>query len=396
MIEREVVLPESLVAELIGKVGSLTGKMNATFNDLSSKRDDLRKAMIAKNLIHPHRVPENATTDLLGLSIDGSSAVEIDRAASYGISCVARVGPDQRYSAFRSNMFVLPHLVNIDGLAQGFMMMQELMMAVGTAKELPDSVVFIDGSKITFIIKINQFYTAFRDENKKRRLDNWRLPNNTSDAADILKRFEDHDWFADFICLPNIVGLVKLVTTDVFVSEFLPEFEDRFDDKLIAALVLEPGERTRGVALRNPEAERKLAAERAAGRASSVLDHDVPPYHLSDYYPHYQVFQNISKLMTHPSSEYRVSHNYFCAPANNAAYKVEVSKSLDDATFAKVFEWLTEQSCAVDMLEPYPMYVADQFVKEAVSVSKRAISEIMRSTMSSDWAFSLTGSFRST
>jgi len=274
-----------------------------------------------------------------------------------------------------------------DGLAIGFMMMQELMLAVETAKAYPESIVFIDGSKVTFIIKINQFYMAFWDENKKEQLDLWRSPKNTSDAGRVLQAFEGQNWLADFIGLPNIVGLPKLVTTDLFARQYLPDkYKGRFDDKVLAALVLKRGERTRTIYLPNPEAER-LKDKNA----------DVAPYHISkDYFPHARDFETISKLMTTKGSLHRVSHCYFNAPANGAIYKVERTDALGGDALDNVLRWLTSQSCSPDMLEPYSMYVVDRFVSEAVALSRKATFEITRSKSTSEWAWSLTGSYRST
>ncbi len=150
----EVVLPESLVGDLMTKVGDIAEAMDETFSALAEQRDEIRRRLLQDGRIAPNVISPDATTGLVALAIDGASLVEIDRATSYGISCVARVGPDQTYSAFESNMFVLPHLTNIDSLASGFMMMQELMMACETAEQNPDSIVMIDGSKVTFVIKI--------------------------------------------------------------------------------------------------------------------------------------------------------------------------------------------------------------------------------------------------
>lgn len=391
-----VVLPESLVGDLIGKVGDIAKAMNETFAELGAQRDSIRDSLLKDGRISPTIIAADIRSDLLGLVVDGASLVEVDRATSYGVSCVARVGPDQTHSAFASNMFILPHLTNIDSLASGFMMMQELMMACETATQNPDSVVFIDGSKVTFVIKINQFYAAFREENKRQHLDKWRLPANKSEAAMILRKFESKDWFADFIGLPNIAGLLKLVTTDVLVQAYMPKFYGRFDDKTLAALTLERGERTVGIALQNPEASRMEEAAKAAGRTLKPADLDIAPYHISDdFFPYAKSFEQTAKLMTRRDSAHRLEHCYFNAPANGAIYKVETSAALPDDRFGKVFEWLAEQSYAVDMLEPYSMFVADRFVKEAVAISRDAITEITRTRGTSDWAWNFTGPFRS-
>jgi hypothetical protein len=391
----QVVLPEALVGDLIEKVGTIAAAMNTTFAELTKDRDAIRKLLLDDGRIAPSVLDESATTDLLGLAVDGASLVEVDRATSYGVSCVARVGPHQAYSAFESNMFVLPHLTNIDSLASGFMMMQEIMMACETATTHPESVVFIDGSKVTFVIKINQFYSSFREENKRHNLDEWRKPNHMSEAAVILRKFESKNWFDDLIGLPNIVGLLKLVTTDVLVRAYMPKYYGRFDDKTLAALTLERGERTVGIALRNPEAVRIVEAAEKSKRQVTAAELDVSPYHLSAEYPFSEAFEATSKLMTQQNSAHRIEHVYFNAPANGAIYKVETSAALPDEKFGQVFEWLTEQSCAVDMLEPYPMFVADRFVSEAVAISRDAISEITRTRNTSDWAWNLTGPNRS-
>ncbi len=185
------------------------------------------------------------------------------------------------------------------------------------------------------------------------------------------------------------------MTTDVLVQAYLPKFYGRFDDKTLAALTLERGERTVGIALQNPEAVRMIEAAQKSKRTLTAQDLNVAPYHINDdFFPFAAAFEKTSKLMTSERSGHRIEHCYFNAPANGAIYKVETSAALPDERFGQVFEWLTEQSCAIDMLEPYPMYVADRFVKEAVSISSEAIGEVTRARSTTDWAWNFSGPHR--
>jgi hypothetical protein len=373
-----VTLPESLVAELIEKVGKIGKAVDETFNDLAKRREALRDRLLEDKVISNKVVSADAKSDMVCVAVDGACLVEVDRASSYGIACVARVGPDQSYSDHRSNMFVLPHVVGIDGLANGFMMMQEIMMVVDTARQHPQCLAFLDGSKISFIIKMNQFYSIFKDEGVRDFLDTWRKPNNKSDAAMILRDFESRNWFADLFGLSNIVGNLKLVTTDVLIKKYLPEYKGRFDDKTLAALVLEPGERTRALPLNNPAGE---------GNA---------PYHMSEAYPFNRDFGEISKMLVDTRSSHRITHSYFRAASNDSIYKLEATPDIGADRYDEMFIWVNDQSCAIDLMEPYPMYVVDRFVKEAVSVSKEAIHEIMRSQSTSDWSLYFTAPHRTT
>lgn len=371
----DVVLPETLVAALIANVGEVGASIDARFTKLAAERERIRNAILAANYIEEVQI---ATIDKpVGIAVDGACAVKTDRACSYGFSCVATIGPDQSFSDYLSSIFILPHLPSAGSLSTGFMMMQEIIMAVDAANKYPNDIVFIDGSKITAIIKVNQFYSCIADE-LPEILNDLRDPKNLDDSAKILRKFESKNWFKEYIRLPNIVGMLKLVTTTTLIESYYPDGKGQFDDKTLAALVLEKNECIKPIGLKSPHGE------------NSPLD----PYHIHKSYPFSNEFSSLSRELVTKNQKGRLFHMYLRAPHNDCIYKLEVNNALGKERCDQAIAWVIDESPAVDIKEPYLMFIVDKFVSEAVSVSNNALEEISRSSASSAWAWYFTGPYR--
>src|SRR5258705_11286041 len=72
-----------------------------------------------------------------------------------------------------SCLALLPHVECLKTLSSGLMMMQEIMITVEACERNKKAVCFVDGSKISMIIRINQFYTGILRD-LPGQLDFWR------------------------------------------------------------------------------------------------------------------------------------------------------------------------------------------------------------------------------
>ncbi|MGI8419405.1 MAG: hypothetical protein ACR2LN_02055 [Candidatus Levyibacteriota bacterium] len=329
-------------------------------------RDDVRDALIDKKLI----VQVNVANEPLNLTytIDGAHIPEIDRASAYSISCAVKVGRNHSNNAQSSCLAILPHVPSISMLSGGLMMMQEIMMAVEAAEKEPESIVMIDGSKISAIISINQFYTGIARD-LPEQLKQWRdlgKKDNTREPGNTLNKFESRDWISEYVSSPNIVGNLKLVTTNNMIHEYTPELEGRFDDKTLASLILQSGEALGPMAMPIPAA----------------------PYHIAEGFPHSKNFDKVQSSL-YEKGDNLIFHIYYRPDVGHGVYKIEVNEGfLRKKITDQLFAWWVEEIAAPDLQEPYSYFIADRFAKEAVSVASKALKEITRREINSlSWFF---------
>ncbi len=261
-----VVLPDTLVAQLIDNAATLSGHLQQDFESLSSQRDSIRSELINhKKIIQVNRDSEPIKQYY---AIDGAHLAEIDRASAYSVSCAVRVSHDRYLNDQSSCLSILPHIASLNTLSSGLMMIQEIMMAVNTIENDPDAICLVDGSRISAIININSFYSGLQHD-MPNQLNNWRKQaqqDPSREPGHTIVLFESRDWFTPYLTSPQIVGNLKLVTTTTLISQYAPRWEGRFDDKTLAALVLEKGEALTPIALPRPE----------------------DPYHINSNFPYYR------------------------------------------------------------------------------------------------------------
>jgi hypothetical protein len=258
------------------------------------------------------------------------------------------------------------------------MFMQEIMMAVETAEKYPDHIVLIDGSRVSAIIKINQFYASVLQE-MSEKLDQWR--QDAMGVGKVLCRFESRDWLRDFLSLPNIAGNLKLVTTDLIVRRFAPDWEGRIDDKTVATLVLKNGEHIRPVKLSPP-----------CEPSGAVKD---PPYHINRLFPFQEDFVRYVKMLFDNKSTMRLYHLYYMPGYSDVVSKIEFNRGfLENFGKRGLLGWYENETVSPDIYEPYYCHIADRFAKEGVSVSTRALMDIIRQKAGADWGWYLTGKYR--
>ncbi len=378
MTDQPVVLPDTLVAQLIENAVTLSNYLQRDFEAIGAQRNALRERLINERKIIRVNTSGNPLTNTY--AIDGAHLAEIDRASAYSASCTVRVGQANQINDQSSCLAILPHIASLNTISSGLMLMQEIMMAVRIVEEMPDAVSMIDGSRVSAIIAINSLYAGIARD-LPNQLNNWREQARSEpdrEPGRTLALFESRDWMTQYLTHPRIVGNLKLVTTTTMISRYMPEWVGRFDDKTFAALVLEDGEALDAIPLQEPE----------------------EPYHIAEGYPFYlQLNQRngVGDMITRDGSPTRLYHIYYKPDSAHGVFKIEVNESFrtDMNLLSGLFSWWWREIQAPDLQEPYSYFIADRFAKEAVSVAKNALKEITRrDALNASWAWFFTQPYR--
>lgn len=375
MDENSIVLPDTLVAQLIDNAATLNDYLQKEFEIIVSQREQLRKQLIDEGKIMKAKNSEKTFAE--SFSIDGAENVEVDRANAYSVSCAVCVGRDYSTNAQSSCLALLPHVECLKTLSSGLMMMQEIMITVEAAERNKNAVCFIDGSKLSMLIRINQFYTGiFRD--LPGQLEYWRHQSKTTpdkEPSKTLAKFESRNWLMEYLLHPRIIGNLKLVTSISLLERYAPNWIGKFDDKTLAALVLEENEYLMPLPLREPG----------------------EPYHVRETYPFSKEINEIEEKLYTNNSDEHIHHIYYRPRISQGVFKIEVNKKFIDSKtgMERLFNWWQYETCAPDLLEPYTYVLVDRFAKEGVRVATMALQEITRrSPTDSEWAWYLTQPYR--
>jgi hypothetical protein len=364
--ELKIVLPDTLVAQQIDNAATLSAHLQQDFNLIISKRENIRSELISQRKII--RISPDSQPLTHVFAVDGAHLAEIDRASAYSASCAVSVGQEVQPNEQSSCLAILPHVPSLNTLSSTLMMMQEIMMTVKAIESDADSICLIDGSRISTIININSFYAGVQRD-MPDQLSIWRQQSSQQpdrEPGRTLRLFESKDWLSTYLTNPNIVGNVKLVTTTNLISKYAPAWVGRFDDKTLAALVLEGGEALDDIELPHPE----------------------EPYHIHHNYPFYHGVNDkngIGDQLVNKDNPSQLFHIYYRPHASHGVFKIELNATLlnKPEILSKLFAWWRNELDTPDLEEPYSLYIADKFAKEAVSVAKNALKEITRRDMMS-------------
>ncbi|TCS72155.1 hypothetical protein EDC61_10670 [Sulfuritortus calidifontis] len=400
--ETSVVLPDSLVSDLVNRIGSLTDALQKETTLLYERRDEIRDHMknapgaLKLGTLPGHSFPVTVEPDLPIHAIDGAHVAKADRGAAYSLSCVVGLSPSGIISRQRACTAVMPHFMGLSSISGGLMTMQEIMMAVELAEGSPSALVLIDGSRLSAFISINQFYEAILKDGLDA-LREWRrqaaMGANEGPSA-TLAEFEARDWLTPFLTLPNIIGNLKLVTTKGLIKRYAPDLLHRFDDQAVANTVLELGE---GTMIRFDHADQN--------------GQKLPPLHITngeqaakgEGYPFSAQAAKAGELL-HTKGLAQLAQLYARINPMHGVYKIEFNHGFlaqtlfgvsGKALLAKLIEWWGWNTAAVDIMEPYPAFVADRFVSEAVKVSELALRDILVRKSETDLLWNLGRPYRS-
>src|SRR5438128_7619900 len=108
MDEKSIVLPDTLVAQLIDNAATLNDYLQQEFQDVLGSRNNLRDRLVNEKTIR--QVKRLSHTLPSTFSIDGAHVVEIDRASAYSVSCAVCVSSNEGMNGQSSCLALLPHV----------------------------------------------------------------------------------------------------------------------------------------------------------------------------------------------------------------------------------------------------------------------------------------------
>ena len=322
-------LPEALVEEMLSKSEQVGEGLFNSFKEIHENKEKMRKQLQDRNILKRDSdigYPEIPTT----CGVDGSYAVErllaTDLAACAAVAIEGLTPPSEKrfWPKPHHISFIQPvkHDPDTATILRGLMFKMEIKIAT----EAPHDIVFLDGSLATPLIRLNQTVNKILE---------------TGDTPIGNKVAENFEEFLD--CYKTIlkatrtdklwVGIPKYTTNREIGEEFgwLPYY----DDRAILTTILNPGEFTSPILLKQPN----------------------QPWHLKLFSGDMdRNFDDIIKKL------YVI---YYRPQSWSPALRVEIASSIatNNSRIAVLLQGLKYQCGTPGIFEPYPLYMADRMVK---------------------------------
>lgn len=335
-------LPEALVEEALSKSEEEGSKFYKSFKELKILKQTVRPLLEKENFIrNENELPYSEIPTTSG--IDGSYVVERLLAADF-VACAAVavegiVPPSEKsyWPRPRHRLYIKaePHNIDSGTIARGIMMEMEMDLAV----EAPHSVVFIDGSFSTPLIYINQSMSKYLESEEKSETGN-----------ELEKRFESF--------ISNYRRILESNRTDkvwTSVPKYTSKreigkmfnFQSSYDDRAILTTILRAGEFTRPIDVEPPQ----------------------QPYHIK--LPDGNIDTSFDFLLR------RIKVFYYRPFKWSPALRIEIGPNVasNDAQLALLVRGVKAQCAAPNILEPYPLFLADRMVKN-ISTAVKSFRQI--------------------
>lgn len=337
-------LPEAMVEEMLKRQSKVIEKIGDRIKGLVKIKEKIRHALennnLVKNFADELTSPFYPTT----AGVDGTRSIirqlSLDTAAIAALAVEGLIPPKEQgiweKPHYILNIYLLKHSIRTDTFLRHLMFSYELQLATKS----PHKVVFLDGSFTSFLVGLGQGFQL-----KRQVLEEQQIKEAEELAEEIQLRQEDTlknfvtvltsprvDQF--FVAIPKYTSRNE-VNTKLKECGLTAPLIDETDDKGLLSLVLEPLEYVGPLSLTRPEDRWHFTgvsdkAEREVVEAMNNL----------------QVF-------------------YFRPSRMHPALRVEVSNSVasDKHKLRVLLEALLNQTTVPGIMEPYPLYIADLFVK---------------------------------
>lgn len=330
-------LPAALVDEVLKQTQDVSQRLLSAFSDLKTKKETWRGELSKKDLIRKQAaLPFVNVPTTCG--VDGSMAIErllaLDLVAVGAVAVEGLTPPSEtRYWGEPHHLVYVNtevHHTDTGSILRGIMAGNEVQLA----RSAPHDVVFLDGSLTTPTIFFNQALNKVT-EAPHLRLSKYVLENLLAYLEAYVTILQstrsDHFWVA----LPKY-------TTKREIGE-LVGWNKAYEDRGILSLILEPGEYTRPLPLKNPDSPWHI-------NLPSFLDSKEKAR---------KVVGEIVNLLN------SVKVIYYCPAQWWPALRLEVSQAIADnpSRLSTVLKAIEHQCQAAAIMEPYPLYMADRMVK---------------------------------
>jgi len=351
-------LPEAMVEEMLSKQKDVIGRIGGRIRNLSSIKEEARGILsdigLLKNFTNIVRQKSYPTT----VGTDGSNSrimqLSMDTSAVAAVAVEGLIPPRENRIWEKPhhivNLFLLEHSPYTVELLRYLMFSYELELA----SKAPHRVVMLDGSFTSVLVSIGQgLYT--------RNLGPTELKNEIE--SKILQTLNN---FQMLLTSPRMDQIFVAIPKYTERREIITKLEDKGmnypfligqDDKAFLTMVLHPQEFVGPVKLEEPKS----------------------PWHLTGV-PEQNT--DLKNKITQAMDELYVV--YVKPSAIHPALRAEIpaSVAMNEHRLLILLEALIEQTTIPGIFEPYPLYIADMFVKHVhgslIELREAAISDMAK------------------
>jgi len=325
-------LPEALVDEMLNQCDSIGDDLYTNFNQIKEHRIEFRDKLDKKGLLkRAADIPPSEIPTTCG--IDGSYVVEkllaVDIVATAAVAFEGLTPPSEKREWERPHHLVhiknIQHYDKISSIAGAVMASMELQLA----EKSPHNVVFMDGSLTTPFISLNQGLNKV--EEAKNEFGEY-LINELEKTLNAYKNILNPSTDQIFVGVPKY-------TSKREIGEELNI--EGYDDKALLTLILNSGEYTKHIQLKQPD----------------------QPWHLN-LNPHPKE-EKLESLMEDIIAELEKIHIIYYRPNLwTPALRLEIPHSIiNNKERMSILLKAIEYQSAKGIIEPYPLYIADRMVK---------------------------------
>lgn len=344
----EALLPQAMVSELLEKGEKLSNDLLISLESINQKRNVYRQELENKGiLLRDNDLPTVIPPTTCG--VDGANIVErllaVDIIACCAVAIEGLTPPSEKryWEEVRHRTFVHNEIHNDSTsiVVSGIMWQLELDLAANA----PHDIVFIDGSLTNPIIKMNAAVNKAEQEFMQSNL-----------GKQILEKFQ--------VFLENYKTVVSSNRSDKFwigmpkytskkeISELM-NWQINYDDRSLLNTLLKSGEYTKPIPYKQPKDEE--------GGQDWHLKF---PSLLSNNSSCQQLWNEIKNAIHKLHVVYYKPHNY------TPVLRIEVPASVKDnkSQLKMILDAIKYQCPIPNIIEPYPLYMADTIVKEVSKV----------------------------
>lgn len=330
-------LPQEVLKSMLDRIPQIASDAKGLISPVLEARNRLRDVLLQKKWIEI--IPDNGPTLDSVAAVDGGQVVESMYAGDL-VAALAVAAEGLHPSNLTASVRVhsswtrfLVHNYDLDRLAKCAMVAQELALLGGLTHDM----VIFDGSHQTPVIVLNSALAS--EDADVRRL-----------AVEVCNEFKVKDCLEQLCLKDNIIACPKSDSSRdlsrYYEKNLSYEFPDGLhlpaSDKVLAALVLEPGEMLK--AARVPESWSKLhiisAKDQAAGGMANSLDAVIAPLRDRDIAV------------------------YYAKPyGSSTAVKVEFKRRLGPERRIQTARMVSAETPGPHLQEPFCQFLADLWAK---------------------------------
>ncbi len=362
-------LPEAMVDEMLQEYTSnVLSRVNSYIVKLNVIRENVRKILIDTGFLKNSGEIIHYRIDPTVCGVDGAYAINRQLSIDVvGIAAVAVEGlpPYEKREWEKphhiAKVYPVEHKSKTSVLASGLMFSFELELA----SKAPHNVVLIDGSLTTHLIKTGMAFSALDEEGTPKLLNDIYKARTEDTLKNLLKVVTSKKGDQIFAGVPKYSSRNEIChylssEYDVFKDANLMEY----NDKALLSLIMKPDEIVGPIKLRKEEEEEGKWHLSGQSKIEKVIGVKLCRNYVD------QITSALEKL-------YVV---YYRPTLSQPALRIEIPESVakNEYRLAMIVKALQDQAKFPGIIEPYPLFVADLFVKHLGG----ALSQIKEMTLS--------------